>query len=41
MLLQGIVDADNRFLDVSIGWSGSVHDTRVFVHSPIYILITE
>ena len=41
MFLQGIVDADNCFLDVCIGWPGSVHDTRVFVHSPIYILITE
>ena len=41
MFLQGIVDADYCFLDVCIGWPGSVHDTRVFVHSPIYILITE
>ena len=39
--LQDIVDADNCFLGVCIGWPGSVHDTRVFVHSPIYSLITE
>lgn len=41
MLLQGIVDADYCFLDVCIGWPGSVHDARVFVHSPIYSQITE
>ena len=35
------MDADNCFLDVCIGWPGSVHDAHVFVHSPIYILITE
>ena len=36
MLLQGVVDADYCFLDVCIGWPGSVHDARVFVHSPLY-----
>lgn len=41
MLLQGIVDADYCFLDICIGWPGSVHDARVFVHSPIYSQITE
>ena len=41
MLLQGIADADYCFMDVCIGWPGSVHDARVFVHSPIYSRITE
>ena len=29
MLIQGLVDANYRFLDVYIGWPGSVHDARV------------
>ena len=41
MILQGVVDADYCFSDLCIGWPGSVHDARVFVHSPIYTLITE
>ena len=41
MLLQGVVDADYCFLEVCIGWPGSVHDARVFVHSPLYSRITE
>lgn len=38
---QGVVDADHCFLDICIGWPGSVHDARVFVHSPLYSRITE
>ena len=41
MLLQGIVDTDYCFLDICIGWPGSVHDACVFVHSPIYIATEE
>ena len=41
MILQGVVDANYRFLDICVGWAGSVHDARVFVHSPLYTQITE
>ena len=27
--LQGVVDADAKFIDVSTGWPGSIHDARV------------
>ena len=33
MIIQGLVDANYCFLDICIGWPGSVHDARVFVHS--------
>ena len=38
MLIQGLVDANYCFLDICVGWPGSVHDARVFVH---YKRITE
>ena len=41
MILQGVVDANYRFLDICVGWPGSVHDARVFAHSPLYKKITE
>ena len=30
MILQGVVDHSYRFIDINIGWPGSVHDARVF-----------
>ena len=36
MLIQGLVDANYCFLDVCIGWPGSVHDARVLAHSALY-----
>ena len=40
MLLQVICDADMFFLDCYTGWPGSVHDTRVFRNSPVYLAAT-
>ena len=36
MIVQGLVDANYYFLDVCIGWPGSVHDASVFAHSNLY-----
>ena len=36
LLLQGICDAEQRFMDVYVGWPGSTHDARVWKNSPIY-----
>ena len=36
MILQGVVDANYRFLDVCVGWPGSLNDARVFAHSNLY-----
>jgi len=36
MIVQELVDANNRFLDICIGWPGSAHDARVFAHSNLY-----
>ena len=41
MIIQGLVDVSYCFLDICIGWSGSVHDARVFVHSSLYMKITD
>ena len=36
ILVQAVVDAHGRFLDVTIGWPGKVHDARVLVNSNFY-----
>ncbi|MCO5612795.1 hypothetical protein L7F22_067065 [Adiantum nelumboides] len=38
MLVQGIVDANMRFLDVNIGWPGSCNDKHVLRDSGFYRL---
>ena len=35
------MDVNYHFLDVCIGWPGSVHDVRVFVHTNLYKKITQ
>lgn len=34
--LQGVVNHNMKFIDVFIGYPGSVHDARVFRNSPIH-----
>ena len=34
--LQGVVDATGKFIDVSTGWPGSIHDARVLRLSTLY-----
>ena len=36
MNLQGVVDADGKFINVSTGWPDSIHDTRVLQLSTLY-----
>uniref|UniRef100_A0A9J7YBC0 DDE Tnp4 domain-containing protein n=1 Tax=Cyprinus carpio carpio TaxID=630221 RepID=A0A9J7YBC0_CYPCA len=36
ILLQGICDHQGAFLDIFVGYPGSVHDSRVLKNSPIY-----
>ena len=41
MILQGVVDGQYCFLDVYTGWPGSIHDARVFAHSPLSKQVTD
>jgi len=34
--VQGTVDHNMKFIDIFIGYPGSVHDTRVFKNSTLY-----
>ena len=41
MILQGVVDHSYCFMDINVGWPGSIHDARVFAQSALYQNITE
>ncbi|XP_042602831.1 putative nuclease HARBI1 [Cyprinus carpio] len=36
IILQAVCDHQGRFIDTYVGWPGSVHDSRVLRHSPLY-----
>ena len=36
ILLQGLVYHKYRFMDINVGWPGSVHDARVLANSKLY-----
>ena len=35
LVVQAVVDHRGKFIDVYLGWPGSVHDARVFSNSPM------
>ena len=41
MILQGVVDHSYCFMDINVGWPGSVHDAHVFAQSALYRNITK
>ena len=36
VVLQALVDHEYKFLDIYVGWPGSIHDVRVLVNSGLY-----
>lgn len=36
IIVQAVVDSRGKFIDVTIGWPGKVHDARVLVNSTFY-----
>lgn len=36
VILQAVCEHQDRFTDMYVGWPGSVHDSRVLWHSPLY-----
>ncbi|CAM5119320.1 unnamed protein product [Eretmochelys imbricata] len=41
MVLQVLVDHCGRFIDISAGWSGKVHDARIFWNTGLKITVRE
>lgn len=39
--LMAVCDSKSKFIDVSIGWPGSVHDSRVFKNGPLFARMTQ
>ncbi|GFR15236.1 protein ALP1-like [Trichonephila clavata] len=37
LILQAVVEGNCRFINVNVGWPGSVHDARVFRNSQLYL----
>ena len=36
IVLQALVDHENRFMNVNVGWPGSVHDARILSNSEVF-----
>ena len=41
ILLQGVVDHQCRFMDIYIGWPGSLHDAHIFANSNISLKLRQ
>ena len=41
VILQAVVDHDYLFMDIMVGWPGSVHDARVLANSDLYQKATD
>ena len=38
IVLQALVDHENRFMNVNVGWPGSVHDARILSNSEVFLI---